>query len=142
MLNGIRVAIAVDHSVSRKSLRRMLEDQRCAIVAEAGTGPAAIQMVDAHRPDVVLMDPLLPLLDGLEATRVITSKHPQIKVIVYSLLSTDGIRSKALEAGAWHVVSKDRYIRGLISIIRRCREASPRDHQQSCMKPARIAAVG
>jgi DNA-binding NarL/FixJ family response regulator len=118
MLKGIRVGIADDHPFLRKALRSLLEGHRCSVVAEADTGLEAIDMVDKHRPDVVIIDPLLPQIDGLEVTRILTSKYPQTRVVVYAPFSDDRVKTRALDAGAWHVVKKERYITGLISIIR------------------------
>ena len=76
----IQVAIVDDSAAVRMSLRSMLKlDPRLTVVAEAENGSAAIAMVEEHRPDVVLMDITMPVLDGIEATRIITSKFPGIR---------------------------------------------------------------
>ena len=73
----IQVAIVDDSAAVRMSLRSMLKlDPRLTLVAEAENGSAAIAMVEEHRPDVVLMDITMPVLDGIEATRIITSNSP------------------------------------------------------------------
>ena len=119
MLKGIRVGIADAHPSLRKALRSLLDGgHRCSVVAEADTSLDAIDMVDKYRPDVVIIDPLLPQIDGLEVTRIITSKYPQTRVVVYSPISDDRMKTRALDAGAWHVVRKERYNTGLINIIR------------------------
>jgi NarL family two-component system response regulator LiaR len=81
---------------------------------------------------VVIIDPLLPQIDGLEVTRIITSKYPQTRVVVYSPFSDDRIKVSALDAGAWHVVKKDCYIRGLINIIKNSHDLR-NGHQRSCI---------
>jgi DNA-binding NarL/FixJ family response regulator len=118
MIKGIRVGIADDLALLRKALQSLLEGHRCSVVAEADTGLEAIDMVDKYRPDVAITDPLLPQIDGLEVTRIITSKYQQTRVVVYSPFSDDRMKTEALDAGAWHVVRNDRYITGLIHIIR------------------------
>jgi two-component system nitrate/nitrite response regulator NarL len=81
-------------------------DPRLALVAEAENGSAAIAMVEEHRPDVVLMDITMPVLDGIEATRIITSKLPGIRVIVLTAHSSESIAAKAFKAGASHLLTK------------------------------------
>jgi len=88
----IRVAIADDSAAVRMSLRSMLKlDPRLTLVAEAENGSAAIAMVEEHRPDVVLMDITMPVLDGIEATRIITSKFPGIRVIVLTAVESQNL---------------------------------------------------
>jgi DNA-binding NarL/FixJ family response regulator len=103
----IQVAIVDDSAAVRMSLRSMLKlDPRLTLVAEAENGSAAIAMVEEHRPDVVLMDITMPVLDGIEATRIITSKFPGIRVIVLTAHSSESIAAKAFKAGASHLLTK------------------------------------
>jgi DNA-binding NarL/FixJ family response regulator len=103
----IQVAIVDDSAAVRMSLRSMLKlDPRLTLVAEAENGSAAIAMVEEHRPDVVLMDITMPVLDGIEATRIITSKFPGIRVIVLTAHSSESITAKAFKAGASHLLTK------------------------------------
>jgi len=103
----IQVAIVDDSAAVRMSLRSMLKlDPRLTLVAEAENGSAAIAMVEEHRPDVVLIDITMPVLDGIEATRIITSKFPGIRVIVLTAHSSESIAAKAFKAGASHLLTK------------------------------------
>ena len=103
----IQVAIVDDSAAVRMSLRSMLKlDPRLTVVAEAENGSAAIAMVEEHRPDVVLMDITMPVLDGIEATRIITSKFPGIRVIVLTAHSSESITAKAFKTGASHLLTK------------------------------------
>jgi two-component system response regulator DegU len=103
----IQVAIVDDSAAVRMSLRSMLKlDPRLTLVAEAENGSAAIAMVEEHRPDVVLMDITMPVLDGIEATRIITSKFPGTRVIILTIHSADGFAAKAFKAGACHFLTK------------------------------------
>ena len=81
-------------------------DPRLTVVAEAENGSEAIAMVEEHRPDVVLMDISMPVMNGIEATRIITSKFPSIRVIVYTIHSADSFAAKAFKAGACHFLTK------------------------------------
>ena len=115
----IRLAIVDDHSAFRKSLRFILErDPDLSVVAEADDGVAALAMVDEHKPDFVLIDVRLPRMDGLEATRAITSKHPQTRVIVLSLFTDDGTREKAMQAGAYDYCCKDANPEWIVAAIK------------------------
>jgi DNA-binding NarL/FixJ family response regulator len=68
------------------------------VVGEAADGREAVQMVERYRPDVVLMDARMPVMDGLEATRVIKDKWPEVKIIVLTMYPA--YRAQALAAGA------------------------------------------
>jgi DNA-binding NarL/FixJ family response regulator len=70
------------------------------VVAEAATGGEAMQLVDEHMPDVVLMDVQMPGGDGIEATRAITSRHPSVAVLVLTMFDDEDTVFAALRAGA------------------------------------------
>lgn len=85
----IRVAILDDNAKFRKSLGNLLgKEPDIYVVAEAEAGLAGIKEVEAHKPDVILMDNNQPFTDGLEATQMIVSGFPDTKVIVLSLHSS------------------------------------------------------
>ena len=109
----IQVAIVDDSAAVRMSLRSMLKlDQRLTLVAEAENGSAAIAMVEEHRPDVVLMDITMPVLDGIEATRIIRSKFPGTRVLVLTMHTVEIFSDRAYQAGACILLPK--YIVSLI----------------------------
>jgi DNA-binding NarL/FixJ family response regulator len=115
----LRLAIVDDHPVFRTTLRRILErEPDLSVVAEAGDGVAALAIVEEHKPDVVLIDVRLPKMDGLEATRAISSKHPRTRVIVLSLFTDDGTKVTALEAGACHFLCKDGNPKEIVAAIK------------------------
>jgi DNA-binding NarL/FixJ family response regulator len=117
----IQVAIVDDSAAVRMSLRSMLKlDPRLTLVAEAENGSAAIAMVEKHRPDVVLMDITMPVLDGIEATRIITSKFPGIRVIVLTAHSSESIAAKAFKAGASHLLTKGCSAEEILDAIMTC----------------------
>jgi len=118
-VTSIRVVLVDGHPAYRESLRFLLEcEPNVSVVAEAGNGNEAIEIVDQHQPDVVVIDVRLPLLDGLEATKIISGKYPDIRVIVQSLFNDDGVRVKAIEAGACEYIPKDGPFHDLVAAIR------------------------
>lgn len=106
--NSIRLVVVDDNKTFRDALRSLLEKQPdLKVVAEAENGLAGVEKVKEHKPDIVLMDISMPLLNGIDATRMITSKFPGIKVIVLSVYDNEtGIPEKAYEAGAFSYFCK------------------------------------
>ena len=99
MEQHIRVLIADDRLSSRNGLRALLVTQPgIEIVGEAADGQEAIQFVEQYRPDVVLIDVRMPMIDGMEATRIIKDRWPEVKVIVLTMYPSH--QAQALVAGA------------------------------------------
>jgi DNA-binding NarL/FixJ family response regulator len=94
----IRVALADDHELVRTGFRLILSaEPDIEVVAEAANGQEAVEVVRARRPDVVLMDVRMPILDGIEATRRVTD---QSRVLVLTTFEVDSVVFDALRAGA------------------------------------------
>jgi DNA-binding NarL/FixJ family response regulator len=120
-MEQIRLAIVDDHPAYRNSLRLVLErEPDIRVVGMAGDGLAAIEMVGELHPDVMLIDVQLPRMNGIEATRIITSKHPQTTVVAMTLFPEDGTGVAALEAGACNYWSKESHFQGLRATIGSC----------------------
>ena len=95
------MVIAEDHAIVREGFRLMLKlEDDLAVVGEAQTGRQAVAMAKELRPDVVLMDIAMPLLNGLEATRQILKAAPSAKVLILSAHSDDAYVKSATESGA------------------------------------------
>ena len=97
----IRTLIVDDHAVVREGLRCLLDtaaDIEC--VGAAVDGAVAVAMVEQFRPDVVLMDLGMPVVDGVEATRMITGRHPGVRVVVLTSAGDESRIRAALAAGA------------------------------------------
>ena len=95
------VLIADDQALVRGGFKMILETQPdIDVVAEAQDGVDAVEQVEAHRPDVVLMDVRMPRLDGVAATRRILAKHPETRVLVLTTFDEDEIVYEAFRAGA------------------------------------------
>jgi two-component system, NarL family, response regulator LiaR len=97
----IRVLITDDHKVVRRGLRGFLElDPALQVVGEAGNGEEAVAMARHLGPDVVLMDLLMPLMDGIEATREIRREMPDVEVVALTSVLEDASVTGAIKAGA------------------------------------------
>lgn len=107
-MSALRVIIADDQTIVRSGLRALIEaDAELVVVAEAGDGAGALEAVRAHRPDVVLMDIRMPGMDGLEATRRITTTHPGVAVVTLTTFDLDAYVFAAIRAGAAGFMLKD-----------------------------------
>lgn len=97
----ITVILAEDHLVVREGIRKLLEDEEdLTIVAEANTGREVLEQVDRLRPDVVVMDIAMPLLNGLEACRQLSAANSASRVPILSAHGNDAYVEGALDAGA------------------------------------------
>jgi two-component system NarL family response regulator len=96
-----------DHTMVREALRFVLEqDVGMEVVAEVGDGETALSMADTLEPDVVVMDVALPGQSGIEITRRLLAKHPQIKVVALSTYLDRSIIQQMLDAGANGYIAK------------------------------------
>jgi NarL family two-component system response regulator LiaR len=104
----ISVLIVDDHALVRRGIRAFLESQPDLVVsAEASAGQEAIQLADELAPDVILMDLLMPGMDGIEATRQIKRASPRTQVIVLTSYHEDEHIFPAIRAGALSYLLKD-----------------------------------
>jgi DNA-binding NarL/FixJ family response regulator len=105
MEQRIRVLLTDDRPRSRRGLRALLATcPEVEVVGEAADGWEAVCLVEKRHPDVVLMDAKMPVMDGLEATRLIKGNWPGVKVIVLTMYAS--YRAEALAAGADAFVTK------------------------------------
>ena len=97
----IRVLIADDHAIVREGVRLMLQSQPdIEVVGEAEDGQSAVASVRAVKPDLVLLDMSMPIMGGLEATRLIAREFPDTRVLILSMHESDDHFFHALQAGA------------------------------------------
>ena len=119
MKNTIRVLIADDHTIVRIGLRTLLGAEKdIEVVGEAKNGEMAVKEALRLRPDVVIMDLMMPKMDGAEATAALHERRPETKVIILTTFgSSDGI-AHAIESGAAGALMKTADDDALISTIR------------------------
>jgi two-component system, NarL family, response regulator LiaR len=118
-LAAIRVLVADDHAVVRQGLRTFLELQEdIEVVADVADGQAALDGVAEHDPDVVLMDLVLPVVDGVEAIRRIAAQRPATRVIALTSFLDDDKLFPAVRAGAAGYLLKDVQPQELVRAIR------------------------
>jgi NarL family two-component system response regulator LiaR len=104
----IRIVLADDHPMTRGGIRFALETQSdFEVVGEADNGAEAVRLVDDLRPNVVLMDLGMPVMNGVEATRRIRAAHPEVHVLVFTAYGDDENVVEALRAGAVSYLLKD-----------------------------------
>ena len=105
---SIRILIADDHGIVRQGLRMYLQfDKSLEVVGEASNGKEAIEAARKLRPDLILMDILMPVMDGLEATAVIRREMPDTEVIALTSVLDDAIIHQTIRAGAIGYLLKD-----------------------------------
>jgi DNA-binding NarL/FixJ family response regulator len=107
-LRTIRIVLADDHAMVREGLRAVLEGYNdVQVIGEAKNGEEAVLLVDNLRPSVVIMDINMPMLNGIEATILIKSRHPEVRVIGLSV-NADGSNEDAMkQAGAEVLLTKE-----------------------------------
>lgn len=128
----IRVLIADDHEIVREGLRMLFRDERdIEVVAEARHSDEAVAAAEAHAPDVVLMDLVMPGAGGIEATRRIREVSPDSQVLVLTSFVGDRQVHEALRAGAIGYLLKDVSRDDLLRAIRSVREGTPALHAEA-----------
>jgi len=115
----IKVLIVDDQALIREGLSLMLDLYgEIEIAGEASNGKEAIEFVEREEVDVILMDIRMPVMDGVEATKVIKEKHPNIKIIILTTFNEDEYIFKGLKNGADSYILKDVSSKELVNIIK------------------------
>ena len=117
-MTPIRIMIVDDQDVVRRGLSLFFEAfDDLELVAEAANGLQAVQLCDEIQPDVVLMDLMMPEMDGITATRLIRQKHPHIQVIALTSIQDDASVRQMLDAGALGYLLKNASVDELANTI-------------------------
>jgi len=115
----IKILLVDDHAVVRSGLSKFLRvNKDLKLVGEASDGAEAVQMVSLYKPDVVLMDLMMPGMDGITATREIHQKYPKTKVIALTSFAEQNMVQGALQAGAIGYLQKNVTAKELSMAIR------------------------
>lgn len=127
-----RLLIADDHAIVREGLRLLLGDAPdLEIVGEAADGPSAVTLAATLRPDVILMDLVMPGMDGLEATRQILAQQPACRILVLTSFAEDEQVVTAMQIGAAGYLLKDILQADLLAAIERARRGEPVLHPEA-----------
>ena len=119
MTKSINIILVDDHIVVRHGLRALLEgEQDFTVIGEASDGRSGIELIERLQPDVLIVDIMMPGLNGLEVTRQISQRHPQTRVLVLSMYADEGYVLQALRYGAAGYVLKNSSAEILIEAIR------------------------
>jgi two-component system, NarL family, response regulator LiaR len=125
----VRVLIVDDHAIVRKGIRALLSEAGgFEVVGEASTGQEAVVRTQESSPDVILMDVLMPGMDGIEATRQITSRQPKARILVLTSFAADNKIFPAIKAGALGYLLKDSSPEELVRAIRQVHRGEPSLH--------------
>jgi two-component system response regulator NreC len=117
-MDKVRVLLADDHTILRDGIRALLEDEPgMEVIGEAEDGRTAVRLACQLKPDVVLMDIAMPLLNGLEATRQIKHNCPQVKVLILTMHENEEYIRQVLASGAMGYILKDAAARELLDAI-------------------------
>jgi NarL family two-component system response regulator LiaR len=126
MIAPIRVLIADDHAILRKGIRALLgTEPDIEVVGETGDGLETVAQAGAMRPDVILMDLVMPNMDGIEATRLITAEQPGVRILVLTSFAADDKVFPAIKAGALGYLLKDSGPAELVQAIHQVHRGQP-----------------
>ncbi|HSR29709.1 MAG TPA: response regulator transcription factor [Anaerolineae bacterium] len=126
MTSQIRVLIADDHAILRKGIRALLgTEPDIDVVGETADGLETVAQAKTLRPDVILMDLVMPNMDGIEATRQITSEQPGVRILVLTSFAADDKVFPAIKAGALGYILKDSGPEELVQAIHQVHQGQP-----------------
>jgi len=135
MTETIRVLITDDHPVVRKGMAALLATKEdIEVVGEAANGKEAIQRVKELTPDVILMDLVMPEMDGVHAIKQIVEEFPNTKILVMTSFATDDMVFPAIKSGALGYLLKDSTPEELIGAIRQVHQGEPSLHPKIARK--------
>ncbi len=116
--DSVRLLLADDHRTLRDGLRLSMEEAGFVVAGEAGDGEEAVRLAETLRPDVVLMDVSMPVLDGIEATRLVHQRVPEARVVMLTMHGESDVMARAIAAGAVGYLLKDCSIDEVASAVR------------------------
>ncbi len=137
-----RVVLAEDHQIVREGFRSLLRaEPDVEVVAETGDGAEAVALVERWRPDMLVVDLVLPSLDGMEVTRRARAASPGTDVVVLSMHKHEAYVTQAVQAGASAYVLKESSVADLVAALRAVR-AGGRFFSEGLDDPAEVGGAG
>jgi DNA-binding NarL/FixJ family response regulator len=104
----IQILLVDDHKIFRESLRKLLASEMIAeVIAEASNGKELLELLEKHKPDMVVMDISMPVMDGVEAAKKAMEKYPELKILTLSSFGDEKYYYKMVEAGVKGFVLKN-----------------------------------
>lgn len=135
---AIRLLIVDDHAIVRRGMKALLTQiDDISVIGEAADGVGAIAQAAALAPDVILMDLMMPQLDGIEAIRQISAKHPTIAILALTSFAGDDKVFPAIKAGALGYMLKNVELEELVAAIRQVAQGEPSLHPNIARKVLR-----
>jgi NarL family two-component system response regulator LiaR len=132
---GIRVLVVDDQAIVRRGVRALLDTEPgIEVVGEAGDGAEAVRLVERLRPDVALIDLVMPGMGGLEAIRLLAEQDSGTRIIVLTSFATDENVFPAIKAGALGYLLKDSEPEDLVRAIRQVHRGEPSLHPEIARK--------
>lgn len=125
-MKNVRILIADDHDIVRAGVRLLIERQPgWEVCGEAANGREAVALAEKFRPDVVVLDMTMPELNGLEATRQIKRRLPEVEVVMLTAHESEDLVHQVFDAGARSYILKTEVVEHLVSAIRSACEHKP-----------------
>jgi NarL family two-component system response regulator LiaR len=125
-MQNIRILLADDHTILRKALREVIEKQSdMTVVGEAKDGAETLEKAVELDPDVILMDIGMPILNGIEAIRLIRAQDKQVGIVVLTMYHNEQFVFEAIKAGAQGYILKDAELDELLAAIRGVQRGDP-----------------
>ena len=119
-MSKVRILVADDHALLRRGLVSLLDYQKdFAVIGEAGNGREAVDLARELKPNVVILDLSMPVMDGVEATRLIHEAQPSVRILILTTFGTSVDVARAVRAGASGALVKDSDDDELLSSIRK-----------------------
>ena len=131
----MRLLIVEDQAIVRQGLKVILEqDDTIQVIHEAGNGQEAIQLLEKHLIDLVIMDIRMPVMNGIEATRIVKKEWPRIKILILTTFNDDEYALQALKEGANGFLLKTSDSHKLIEAVHSCMKGGLSIHDEVAAK--------
>ena len=118
-MKPLKILLADDHSIMRMGLATLIgSDPEMTVVGEAGNGEDAVRLVTETNPDVIIMDLMMPVLSGAEATKRIIAEHPQAHILILTSYGISAECADAIRYGALGVITKDTETESILEAVR------------------------